>query len=70
MILTEEERRCLEDSIYCTSGSAAWCPIHGDCTCDREVSMDDKDCPLHNGSNHDEGELHDYTDEMTWLLRQ
>ena len=31
----------------CTDLSASWCPIHGDCTCDREESLDRWDCPLH-----------------------
>lgn len=31
----------------CTDLTAAWCPIHGDCVCDREESMDDRRCPLH-----------------------
>lgn len=31
----------------CTDLSASWCPIHGDCTCDREEGLDDRNCPLH-----------------------
>ncbi len=31
----------------CTELSAAWCPVHGGCVCDRENSLDDQDCPLH-----------------------
>lgn len=31
----------------CTGLGASWCPIHGDCSCDREESMDSWDCPLH-----------------------
>ena len=33
--------------VVCTGLTAAWCPIHGDCVCDREQSMDHPDCPLH-----------------------
>lgn len=37
----------------CTGLSAAWCPIHGDCICDRENGLDHEECPLHNrGSQH------------------
>jgi hypothetical protein len=44
------------ESRYCTGLTAAWCPIHGDCVCDRENSMDADDCPLHNDlSHHAEG---------------
>ena len=33
----------------CTGLTAAWCPVHGDCTCDRESDdWDEVDCPLHN----------------------
>lgn len=31
----------------CTDLSASWCPIHGDCVCAREESLDNPDCPLH-----------------------
>lgn len=32
----------------CTSASASWCPIHGDCCCDRERGqLDHPACPLH-----------------------
>lgn len=35
----------------CTGHSAFWCPVCGDCTCDRahdgECCFDGKDCPLH-----------------------
>lgn len=38
----------------CTGVSASWCPVHGDCTCDKaseEVDGNetepDRDCPLH-----------------------
>ncbi len=27
--------------------AAAWCPLCGDCTCERENSLDRRDCPLH-----------------------
>ena len=47
------------NSMSCTGISAAWCPIHGDCTCVRSeeddrfdhvyapVGLDDWNCPLH-----------------------
>lgn len=40
----------------CTDLSATWCPVHGDCTCDRTTKhLDDSDCPLHNShSDHPE----------------
>lgn len=40
----------------CTGLTAAWCPVHGNCTCDRESdSWNEFDCPLHNqGSTHAE----------------
>ena len=31
----------------CTGVSSAWCPVHGDCTCDREIGLDSEECPLH-----------------------
>lgn len=32
----------------CTGISASWCPIHGDCVCDREVGdTNNEECPLH-----------------------
>jgi len=39
----------------CTGIAASWCPIHGDCTCDKyesgerktEVFAEPTDCPLH-----------------------
>lgn len=42
--------------VQCTGVSAAWCPIHGDCTCpeinaDGERDMNDGDCPLHSASS-------------------
>jgi hypothetical protein len=37
----------------CTTLEAAWCPVHGDCTCSREDSR----CPLHDlSSDHAEAE--------------
>lgn len=43
--------RALADKIEsesCTGLTAAWCPLHGDCTCpEREFAMDDPGCPLH-----------------------
>ena len=50
--------RALIDARYaCTGVSAGWCPICGDCICDRECGpFDDPDCPLHAGdSPHAEG---------------
>lgn len=42
--LAFEMRRRIEG---CTGVTAAWCPVHGDCTCpDRLVAMDGP-CPLH-----------------------
>lgn len=39
--------------VRCTSVSASWCPIHGECTCDGDEVSDDKNCPLHSDqSNH------------------
>lgn len=33
----------------CTAMTAAWCPVHGNCTCDRGSDhWDAFDCPLHN----------------------
>ncbi len=31
----------------CTELSDAWCPVHGDCACDRAEGLDDRACPLH-----------------------
>jgi hypothetical protein len=32
----------------CTEVSASWCPIHGDCICDREAGeINNEECPLH-----------------------
>lgn len=31
----------------CTGLTARWCPVHGSCTCDRDVDLDDAACPLH-----------------------
>jgi len=41
----------------CTSVSAFWCPVCGDCTCERthygDCCFDDQKCPLHgSGSRH------------------
>lgn len=48
--------------LVCTGVTAAWCPIHGDCTCpDRTLAMDDDRCPLHaHDSTHaeDDQEVH------------
>ena len=38
----------LPTTMDCTGISASWCPECGDCCCDREESMDDPRCPLHN----------------------
>ncbi len=27
--------------------AAAWCPLCGDCTCERDEALDKPDCPLH-----------------------
>jgi len=35
----------------CTGVSASWCPVHGDCACDREIGMDSEECPLHSRSS-------------------
>ena len=45
----------------CTGILAQWCPIHGDCKCDRENDiLNSPDCPLHcNESTHAE-ESHDH----------
>jgi hypothetical protein len=59
---TEDERNSLvadrraARGRRCTSLSARWCPLHGECTCRidgpdedemRELNMDDHDCSLH-----------------------
>lgn len=31
----------------CTGIAASWCPICGDCCCDREKGLNDPACPLH-----------------------
>ena len=33
----------------CTGLTATWCPVHGDCTCEREFEqgLDAPSCPLH-----------------------
>ena len=42
----------LADAPACTELTAAWCPVHGDCTCDRESdSWNEFDCPLHNSAS-------------------
>lgn len=42
------EARLEQERDGCTGLTAAWCPIHGLCTCpDREQAMDSEDCPLH-----------------------
>ena len=37
--------------VYCTSHSAFWCPVCGDCNCERapdgDCCFDGRDCPLH-----------------------
>lgn len=42
----------------CTGVSASWCPVHGDCVCDRENDeLNNIDCPLHSRqSSHALGE--------------
>lgn len=63
MIYTNLEKRFLANNIHCTGVSACWCPIHGDCICDRDESLKDEDCPLHSwNSNHAEGDLHEDAD--------
>lgn len=57
--------RALRRRDGCTGTAAAWCPVHGDCTCDRAAgdlgwgpAADDPAnvCPLHShGSPHEEG---------------
>ena len=51
-ITKEDVSRIMENSVEdeegCTGVAAAWCPVHGDCTClERESALDDTDCPLH-----------------------
>ena len=50
-------RRLLPCAPECTGVSASWCPIHGDCNCDREAGeMNSEECPLHSRtSTHAEG---------------
>lgn len=44
-----------QDGSGCTGLTARWCPIHGDCTCDRDDygsgDMNDPTCPLHRTSS-------------------
>jgi uncharacterized protein (TIGR02996 family) len=43
-----EAERCRRGDPQCTSGSASWCPVCGDCTCaSPEDSKSDAGCPLH-----------------------
>lgn len=41
--------------MHCTPVSAYWCPVHGDCTCERlpdgDCAFDGRDCPLHSGAS-------------------
>lgn len=59
--LTPTELRQMADALEdkarkeCTGLTAAWCPIHGDCRCDREQSLDAWDCPLHKPESSHEG---------------
>jgi hypothetical protein len=45
----------LEPEPECTGRTAFWCPVHGDCTCTRDVEgecmFDAADCPLHNDTS-------------------
>lgn len=42
----------------CTSGSARWCPVCGDCTCaNPEDGLSDPGCPLHDPDNSPHAEL-------------
>lgn len=42
-------------TVECTELQAAWCPIHGDCTCDSEDPLSSNSCPLHSvGATHAE----------------
>lgn len=63
-------RKLWPDVWTCTSVSARWCPIHGDCTCADNpenqdswggpLDLDESDCPLHGRtSTHAEGEVAD-----------
>lgn len=47
------------ESQQCTGVSAAWCPLHGDCSCpEPENALDDWSCPLHSpSSTHAEASL-------------
>lgn len=41
-------RRFLPCALECTGVSATWCPIHGDCICNRGAGeMNSEACPLH-----------------------
>jgi DNA modification methylase len=35
------------DRPACSGLTATWCPVHGDCACDREHGLDAHACPLH-----------------------
>lgn len=53
-------RKALELAEKCTGVAASWCPIHGDCGCERwddgERKEDSADCQLHGPeSDHAEG---------------
>lgn len=42
----------LIESRECTGLAAAWCPVHGDCSCpERESAMDNPHCPLHRAAS-------------------
>ncbi len=45
------------DQSDCTGISASWCPVCGDCSCsDREESMNDAGCPLHETMSRHSGD--------------
>jgi hypothetical protein len=40
------------EGAVCTPAEASWCPVHGDCCCDREHDhLDHPNCPLHKPSS-------------------
>lgn len=49
----------------CTTITARWCPVHGQCGCAPDYDLDDRDCPLHaHASAHAGPWLDDYAAGM------
>lgn len=63
----------MADGLYCTGISAFWCPIHGNCKCERlpdgDCCFDSHDCPLHSGtSTHAESVSGDEIEQRIRML--